>query len=232
MPQNRYFLPTPLKDGDHLFLRDEEHHYLRQVMRQRVGETIDLINGKGALASGKIVSIEKNETEVALLSVTQSLPPPFSLRLVLGFLKPSHFEYACEKATELGVGSFCFFPAKLSEKREISEQYLKRLQNITLSATKQCGRLFLPSIVVKERLKDCLDDSLTLFGDLESGLPLKSLELSPNVSLVIGPESGFSEQERALLLQHGAKGVLLHQNTLRAETAAAMGIASLFEKLS
>lgn len=232
MPQNRYFSPVSMKDGDHLFLRDEEHHYLRQVMRQRVGETIDLINGKGTLASGKIVSIEKNETEVALISVIEQTPPAFSLRLVLGFLKPSHFEYACEKATELGVTSFCFFPAKLSEKREISEQYLKRLQNITLSATKQCGRLFLPSIVVKERLQECLDDSLMLFGDLEASIPIKSLELSSSISLVIGPESGFSDQERMLLLQKGAKGVLLHQNTLRAETAAAMGIASLFEKLS
>jgi len=232
MPQNRYYCPGPILAGETLLLTEEEHHYLRLVMRQQVGEQIEIINGQGSLALGKILSIEKREAEIEIVSVTTKEPPPFTLRLVLGFLKPSHFEYACEKATEVGVTSFSFFPAHRSEKRAISDQYLKRLQSIVLSATKQCGRLFLPPIAVVDSLEKTFDDSLILFGDLEGQQSLTSATVSPKVSLVIGPESGFSEKERALLLSKGAKGLLLHQNILRAETAATIGIARLFEILT
>lgn len=231
MPQNRYYSPQPFATCSEVLLKNDELHYLRSVMRTRVGEEIELINGKGGLAHGVVKTLTDKEAKVALTDVTVEAPFAFSLTLALAFLKPAHFEYAVEKATEVGVSRFLLFPGQLSEKRAISEQYLKRLETITLSATKQCGRLFLPEIVVKEKLVDCLQGEGLIFGDLESSEPLSTLTPTQSTTLVIGPESGFTEAERKLLIEKGAKGRLLHPNTLRAETAAIVGTARLFELL-
>lgn len=197
-------------------------------MRTRVGEEVELIDGKGALAVGEVAKISDKEAIIEIGSIRKVDPLPFSISLVLGFMKPAHFEYAIEKATEVGVDKFLLFPGKLSEKKAISDQYFKRLETIVLSATKQCGRLFLPILVVKEKLIDCLPSDGVIFGDLESSTPLKSLSLLENTTLVIGPESGLSVDERKLLLEKRAKGALFHPNTLRAETAAVVGSALIF----
>lgn len=231
MPQNRYYSPQNLQIGSDVILKDDELHYLRSVMRTRVGEEIELINGKGALAHGILKSLSDKEARVEVTHASEVQAPPYSLTLALAFLKPAHFEYAIEKATEVGVTGFLLFPGQLSEKKAISEQYLKRLQTICLSSTKQCGRLFLPQIFVKEKLVDCLTGQGLIFGDLESKQELSTLALTKSTTLIVGPESGFSQAERKLLLERGAKGILLHPNTLRAETAAVIGSALLFDKL-
>jgi 16S rRNA (uracil1498-N3)-methyltransferase len=122
----------------------------------------------------------------------------------------------------VGVSSFKLYPASRSEKKALSEQNLKRLQTIILSSVKQCGRLYLPKIELKESLKACLEGQV-LFGDLESSNP--QIPIEKNITLVIGPEGGFTPQERSLLVDYGAKGILLSRNTLRAETAAVVGAA-------
>lgn len=232
MPQNRYYFPEQFIEDETVILTDDEFHYLSHVMRLKTSQEVELINGKGELAIGHITTLSKKEATVCVSKVTKQNPLPFSLRLLLAYLKPAHLEYALEKATELGVTSFCLFNASRSEKKAVSDQYLKRLQTIVLSASKQCGRLYLPDIVIKDRLKDCLDESLTIFGDLEGSLSLSKQPLQANVTLAIGPEAGFTPQERFELIEHGAKDILLHANTLRAETAAVIGIGLLFDKLS
>jgi 16S rRNA (uracil1498-N3)-methyltransferase len=200
-------------------------------MRQRVNEEIECINGQGELATATIQQLGDKQATIQLTSVTRNSPHPFSITLALAYLKPSHFEYALEKATELGVDRFLLFNADRSEKKAISDNYLQRLNTIVLSATKQCGRLFLPRIEVKGTLKACLEGNI-FFGDLESTKRLSEQTLPNHITFVVGPEAGFSEKERTLLLQHKATGCLLHPNTLRAETAAVLGPALLFELLS
>lgn len=224
MPQNRYYYSGNLQPGHTIILKEDEFHYLNNVMRTKVGETVEVINGQGSLAIAEVSKIFGKEACLALGDVTTQEKPELTLNLALAFLKPAHLEYAIEKGCEVGVSNFILFAASRSEKKAVSEQYLKRLQTIILSATKQCGRLFLPGLTVHNSLQDCLE-GLVLFGDLEATVHITKQPLESIVTLVIGPESGFTPQERKLLLDQGAKGVLLHKNTLRAETAAVVGAA-------
>ncbi|MBS0637058.1 MAG: 16S rRNA (uracil(1498)-N(3))-methyltransferase [Verrucomicrobia bacterium] len=221
MPQNRYYAPSL---HNTVVLKDDELHYMRSVMRLRVGETCEVIDGNGSLATCELVKFADKEALLKVVEVVKEEKEPHTITLAIAILKPSHLEYAIEKCCEVGATNFLLFPARRSEKKGLSEQYLKRLHTIILSATKQCGRLYLPKLEVKEKLHQCLE-GLVLFGDLEATTPLTKQH--QNVTLVIGPEAGFSPEERALLLEKGAKGVRFHRNTLRAETAAVVGIASL-----
>ncbi len=224
MPQNRYYYPAELYKGHDIILKDDEFHYLRNVMRARVDETVEVVNGKGALAQCRVTKMLDKLAHLEITDVQTQDRPSLTLNLALAFLKPAHLEYAIEKGCEVGVSNFMLFAGSRSEKKSISDQYLKRLQTIILSATKQCGRFFLPELLIKDKLSQCLE-GLVLFGDLESSTHITKQPLAPVVTLVIGPEAGITEQERKLLIDGGAKGVLLHANTLRAETAAVVGAA-------
>lgn len=226
MPQNRYYFPGALTPGSQLTLKDDEFHYLKNVMRSGVGQMVEVINGNGFLASCEISKMTRDEAHLIATTAHFEEPPSRSVHLAVAILKPSHLEYAIEKACELGAASFMVYPASRSEKKALSEQYLKRLYTIILSSTKQCGRLYLPQLICKNKLDDALEGEV-VFGDLESAQSLAQHTLGQNLTLVVGPESGFTPQEREKLLQKGAKGILLHKNTLRAETACAVGIALL-----
>ncbi len=241
MPHNRYFVPQSFSENV-IQIEGSELHHLRTVCRNKPGDSIEMIDGKGSLGLGRVRSLSKESATVELLSLESKPRPDFVLTLFLALLKPSHLEYAIEKATEVGAMRFELFVADLSEKKAVSAQYQERLHTIILNATKQCGRLFLPELHIHESLfheslfhkslpADFADCQL-FFGDLDpEAQSLESLSLTRNVGLVVGPESGFSKYERAKLLEMNASPLSLHPYTLRAETAAVAGTLLLFNKL-
>ena len=134
--------------------------------------------------------------------------------LAIPILKPANLELAIEKSTELGASAFYIYAADHSEKKSLSENHLRRLRLITISALKQCGRLDLPPLSIYPTLQDLPLIPGTCYGDLEASAPP-----SPSTPLFIsGPERGFSDVEIAYLREK-AEGISLGPNTLRAETA-------------
>lgn len=214
MPAERFFIDASLEG--HLILEGPEHHHLAHVMRVRVGETVELVNGKGALASAKLIAVTKKGSELEVLSAkVEPLPAP-ALVLAIAFLRPAKLELIVEKCTELGAGAFYFYPAAHSEKTDLSEHQQERLRYVAVSAMKQCGRLDLPEIKIVGKLEKIFDfEGPHFFGDPGAK---ESWKPSSRAIFITGPEKGFSEKEMTLLNQK-AKGVLLHKNVLRAETA-------------
>ena len=229
MPHNRYFISQDLHSKMHVELRETEHHHLCRVMRQQEGEEVELINGKGALAIGTISKLSPKSAVIELTDVKVESPKNNSCILALAYLKPSHLEFALEKATEIGVDTFWLFPGQRSEKKTLSENQLLRLETITISAMKQCGRLYLPKIEIKKTVSSCdIGKSFALFGDVEQDAQAfetirQSLKGQKEIILFIGPESGFSDHELTHLRSKHAMGVHFLSNTLRAETAAIVG---------
>lgn len=223
MPHNRFYIDTPLNPNTTFSIEDDQCHYFRKVLRGAPGDTIEVINGKGALAHATVSSIGKNHFDACVTTCENAPSPPFVLTLAIGFLKPSHLEYALEKACELGSSRFLLFEATLSEKKAVSPTYFQRLSSIVEAATKQCGRLYLPEIIVKNKMLECLDaKSAGFFGDFgPEAAPVHMLDLSnkKDVTVFIGPESGFTDEERRALISHQCRPISLHPNTLRAETA-------------
>lgn len=219
MPADRFFAPVSLKNN--LTLEGQEFHHLAKVMRVRLGETIELVNGQGEFAEAEVISLNKTNCELKILSHKKVPPPDQALILALALTRPASLEWTLEKATELGVTEIWLFPGERSEKKELSTSQRHRLETIVINALKQCGRLYLPKIILKPSLDHWQPPSGSLFfGDFSTTTPLKG-PFDKTVTLFIGPEKGFSPAETLCLREKfKAHPISLHENTLRAETAA------------
>lgn len=215
MPAERFYIDAELKGT--LTLTGTEQHHLAHVMRVRIDEEVELVNGRGALAHAKLIALTKRDATLAVLSVTHTPVAPPSLILAIPLMRPSKLELILEKCTELGADAFWLYPADQSEKETLSENQLERLTHITISAMKQCGRLDLPPIQRFSHLRDLFGAPYTYFyGDTRPTAP--PLTPQKKAVFITGPERGFSPKELGLLSEHAA-GVSLHRNILRAETA-------------
>ncbi len=231
MPANRYFLPTPFTERETHHVTGEELHHLARVMRKKGGDTIELVNGQGALATALITELSSRKATVSLTRVERTAPLLPPLILIQALLPLPQLKLIVQKTTELGVSDLFFFPACLSEKSMPTLAHRERLHATAIAALKQCGRLDLPTMTFLPDLSHLpsLDFPL-FFGDLRAEAPwLKaSSSLARGGGMMIGPEKGWTERELILFEKnHRAQGVKLHPYTLRAETAAIAAIAAL-----
>lgn len=121
-------------------LEDDTHHMIK-VMRVRPGDTVELVDGKGTLSTAKLL----NNGELEIISTTfEERRPPCILAQALP--KQNKLELIIEKATELGASEFWLFPGEQSERTALSDNHRRRLDQLLISAMKQCGTLYLPTI--------------------------------------------------------------------------------------
>lgn len=229
MPAERFYINDPsLTVNKLVFLEKEEFHHLVHVMRLRAGETVELMNGMGSLAEALIQSIEKQRATLQIQSLHTESPPHYQLILAQALPRLPKLEYILEKSVELGVSDLWLFPGILSEKKELSSSQMERTHHIIVSAMKQCGRLFLPRFRLCSEILSWTADgipSAAFFGDTDPSSPpfleyLLSLS-SSSLFMAIGPEKGFHEKEILYMKKNlHLKGVKLHENILRTETAA------------
>ncbi len=228
MPADRFFIPSPLK-APTVVLEGEELHHLAKVMRVRLGETIEIVNGQGELAEAEVIALDKKTAELKIISRQTAPPPPQILILAQALTRPSSLEWIVEKGTELGADEFWLFPGDRSEKKELSPSQLRRLETILINALKQCGRLYLPKIVLMPSLdKWQAPNGSLFFGEISSEAKLLQGPFAKTVMFFIGPEKGFSPEETKLLAKLKAKGISLHENILRAETAAIAALSQFY----
>jgi 16S rRNA (uracil1498-N3)-methyltransferase len=220
MPADRFFIDAELKRNETVLLAGPEHHHLAHVMRLKEGDELELVNGRGDLALGKISEVRKKETLIQLLKSGHE-PDTKTARVFLGvpLMRASKLEWIVEKGTELGVDAFLFYRAAHSELEELHTRHLERLHALIVSALKQSGRLYLPSVEVFPALESLLNrEAQVLFGDLSVKKMIEKNPTASKILFVSGPERGFSKEEETLLSEKG-EGVSLSRYVLRAETA-------------
>jgi 16S rRNA (uracil1498-N3)-methyltransferase len=209
---HRYFFNGPLKQGDKVSLDPPEEKHLKSVMRTKDGDRIEVINGKGELAFclfGKQILIEKVDTKEPNKKVRS---------LTLGLTEPNILELVIEKATEIGIDEFFIFPSFKSKLKSLSPNKKERIEKILISSIKQSKRLFLPKVYYFNKKEELPSTNNYFLADFDGGVFSPSKESS---NFIVGPESGFTEEEIAFFKNKlHAKGVLLSENVLRAETAA------------
>ncbi len=230
MPHHRFFTLDPLENASHIFLKEKELQHLSQVMRGKIGDMIEIIDGKGWLAKGCIQSLQKQESRIEVLEKTYMPPAKTPLILACAIPLMNHLDFVLEKGTELGVNGFWLYPTTKSQ--SLSKERLPRLTSLLISAIKQSGQLHLPSIEIFSSLnKVPSNEGSYYFGSLENsaGYPSK-IPHHPTI-LFIGPEGGYTQKEVSFLKENfKATGVKLGSLILRAETAALAG-AALFAML-
>ncbi len=230
MPHDRYYIDLPLEKGKTYAITEGEWHHLAHVSRAKVGAPLELVNGRGQLGQARVEALGKRSANVHVEQVYTGAVPKASVILALGMPRKSNLDWVIEKGTELGAAEFWLFPGMRSEIVELKSTMLTRLNHLAIAAMKQSGRLDLPAIHLKPPLLQWkpLEGTL-LFGDLTSEAPylwtLEPIDTLPAV-LFIGPEKGFDPREETFLRETlKAKGVRLHPNILRAETAPLVALS-------
>lgn len=221
MPADRFYFEGTLQGQ--ITLEGPEAHHLR-VMRIEPGEKVQIINGKGSLGSAILLTLGKNTAILECMDVHTTPDQPPKYILGIPYMRMNHLEWVIEKGTELGADAFHLYPAEFSEQRAFSDNQMERLHNIIISALKQSGRLFLPSLEILTHLDELFaTDAAILYGDPEATAPLK--RAGPAI-FITGPRQGFSEKEMEILKKKG-QAVRLNPNILRAETAPIAAISIL-----
>lgn len=238
MPDNRFFVDTSLATGQTVILDGDEAHHLAKVMRVRPGETVELINGRGALALAILRQVDRDHCLLEISEVKLEDPDRFALIIAQAIPRMNRLDTILEKGTELGMSALWLFPGERSERPQISDQQKKRTHTILISASKQCGRLYLPDLQIKPPLAEWSKlDWPAFFGTLKPGVPTFSEAWQRHMPkrgalFFVGPEAGFSSREEANLERLGAIGVSLHPNILRTDTAPLVALTLMhhFEK--
>ena len=156
MPDFRSFFVDPDKIRNNQFiLNKKESHHLSNVLRIKAGELIWLTDGVGTTYNGIIENILPEKVTGTIKEVFPKYgEPTCDIFLAIGIIKRARMELAIEKATECGVRTITTVPMERSIKRSIN---YKRVNNIIISATKQCARSKFPSFMDAKSLQSWLD---------------------------------------------------------------------------
>lgn len=232
MPENRYFTNQELKQNLSISLQGQEASHMSVIMRKKKNDTVEIINGKGFLSEAKILEISEKKATLKIEKIYFEKEKKQKIILVQSVIKPNKLELILEKCTELGVSEFWMFFSKHSQKMDFSENRIERFEKILISAIKQCGRLYLPKMKflnTKEELKNA-EGQLFLGSVAKESKKLidSDIKNENNLFFIIGPESGFTEDE-ILFFEQSIKAmpIKLNENILRSETAAISSIAIL-----
>jgi 16S rRNA (uracil1498-N3)-methyltransferase len=236
MPSERYYVECELLKDNEIELEGLEFHHLTNVMRSKVGESVEIINGNGFLATGSILRIEKKKAVLGITTLFKAPKPSHEVILAQAIPRLNRLDFIIEKGTELGMTELWLYPGERSERKELSESQMSRVKSITVAAIKQCGRLYLPEIILKPSLSKWPAPPQTIYyGDVSPAAPLLSdvsaQNSEPHIIFCTGPESGFSENEEKILTSLGAIGVKLHSNILRTDTASLTALTLLTHHL-
>lgn len=213
-----------LEDDSRLIIEREESRHMVRVLRKKVGDTIYVTNGKGVLFTTKIDVINKNNTELKIINSKKESKSKFHINIAVAPTKNNdRIEWFIEKSTEIGINTISTVLCAKSERKKIK---IDRLEKITISAMKQSLQLHKPIIQelvsFEEFIENCESENKFIAHCKESKkLFLNNCKLkAKTISVLIGPEGGFSDNEIGLAEKHGFISVSLGNNRLRTETAA------------
>jgi 16S rRNA (uracil1498-N3)-methyltransferase len=202
-------------------LDDSEQHHLR-VRRARDGEHVALRDGAGLVGIGRIAVVGK-AWEVEIESAERHAPPA-ALLLAVGAGDRERFAWVVEKSVELGVTRIV--PLVTARSADVASRLrtsqLEKLRRQALETVKQCGAAWTAQVEAPETLERFAarqEPGLHWLADAAGAPPPASLDGSA-VTVVVGPEGGLEDEERAMLLGAGYRPLALAAHTLRFETAA------------
>ena len=226
----RLFVRAPLAVGAAVPLDRSQAHYLGTVLRLRPGERVLVFNGHDGEWSATLQA-QKRALALLVEENTRPQPAPADLHYLFAPLKAARLDYMVQKAVEMGVS---LLQPVLTQHGQVARVSPERMLANAVEAAEQCGLLSLPEIKPLVPLADIFDgwnpERRLIFCDEDAGVqtPVAALaELSSApLALLIGPEGGFSTEERATLLKRpNVVRISLGPRILRADTAAVAALA-------
>jgi 16S rRNA (uracil1498-N3)-methyltransferase len=228
----RRFFVEEIRNG-HAEIGGDDARHLTRVLRVEAGQRYEISDNRVVY----LAEIETARKERVIFRTLERLPivePPVSMTLCAAIVKFDHFEWMIEKATELGVSRIVPMISVRTERGldKAAPKRLERWRRIGLEASQQSRRAHLPEIAEPARWREALAIRAAYCYALDenTAAPLPAAfpadrRASDSVALLIGPEGGWTEEERSEFGAAGWAAVSLGPSILRAETAALAALA-------
>jgi 16S rRNA (uracil1498-N3)-methyltransferase len=233
----RFYCPQPLRPGSVVDLPDTVAHHLH-VVRQQAGDELVLFNGDGGQARARLVEIGKRRASAEVLALDAvDVELPFRVTLAQGLPEGSKMDWIVEKAVELGAAGIVPLAAQRSVVRLSGERADKRLahwQGVVVSASEQCGRNRLADVAPVQDFhrwlgQDADGGTRILLSPHADASLAQWARATParDVTVLVGPEGGFTDQEEDAARAAGALALSMGPRVLRTETAGLAALAIL-----
>jgi 16S rRNA (uracil1498-N3)-methyltransferase len=225
----RLYLDTPLAAGSRIALEREHTNYLLTVLRMKAGEAVVVFNGRDGAWLTRIADDHRKGAVLEAMVQSEHQTPQSDLWFGFAPLKTGRLDYLVQKATEMGAG---VIQPVITQYTQVSRLKTDKLAANVIEAAEQCEVLSVPTLAAETDLAELVanwrhahglrrlifcDESAPSHSPAQT---LSDLEGLP-VGILVGPEGGFSDAERDLLLaQDFVVAISLGPRILRADTAA------------
>lgn len=227
----RLYVPAPLAAGSTVAPSPQQAHYLLNVLRMTAGAPLLLFNGRDGEWRAALEIAGKKQVRLGVTEQTRPQPAPSDLVYAFAPLKAGRLDYLVQKAVEMGAG---VLQPVITRHTQMTRIGVDRIAANAVEAAEQCGILAIPETreaVKLDRLLAGWESGRRLvFCDEDSSTnnPLAALQAieERRLGLLVGPEGGFSDEERAMLRSLPfVTAIPLGPRILRADTAAVAALA-------
>ena len=229
----RLFIDAPLRAGARIALDRGQANYLLNVLRLRDREAVLVFNGRDGEWRAEVSVEGRKSADLVCAERTREQSPAPDLVYAFAPLKHARLDYMVQKAVEMGAG---VLQPVLTRRTQSTRVNLERMRSNAVEAAEQCGILSIPEVREEENLERFIKglerDRLVVFCDEDAPVsnPVDALaklgNKQPRLVVIVGPEGGFTDQERALVAAHErCVCVSLGPRILRADTAAVAALA-------
>ena len=232
--KTRLFIEKQISQNLLIYIKEKQHHFLKNVLRVKLNDVINVFDGVTGEWRSQVISISKDKTALKIEKKIREFETQPDIWLIFAPIKLFRLNIIIQKAVELGVSKFV--PCK-TEFSNFDKLNYTNLELNAIEAAQQCERIDIPKIEkiinLDAIIKELPNDRAIVFCDeSDTNLPsiYEKVRLNLNNyskwSVIIGPEGGFSNEERELIKkQKNVLRVTLGSRILRSDTAA---ISSLF----
>lgn len=232
----RLYIAAPLAEESSITAPPEAAHYLNNVLRLKAGDEILVFNGQDGEWRASIEPEGKKRLKLKISTQERPQPEPASLIYCFAPLKQGRLDYMIQKATEMGAG---IIQPVITQHTQMHKLNIDRVLANAIEAAEQCGVLSIPQCRETTKFDKFINDwdktiPLIFCDESNEGnnpLPLLQKikhEAHKKIGLIIGPEGGFSEQERTVLHKLPfVTSIPLGPRILRADTAAVAAITAV-----
>jgi 16S rRNA (uracil1498-N3)-methyltransferase len=231
---HRFFVSPQAFAGHPVVLTGDQAHQIRRVLRLRLGERVELLDGQGYAYEAILIALGETDAKLQVVKRWAAEGEPQThITLFQAVLKGDNFTWALQKGTEVGVSRFVptICERNVVDDLDAAEGKRERWARIIQEAAEQCGRGRLPELAPAELLPQALayapaKGTLRLIAwegehsarprDVLAG---RNLTARSRIEVFVGPEGGFTDEEVASARRYGIQPVTLGPRILRAETA-------------
>ncbi|MBM7045014.1 MULTISPECIES: 16S rRNA (uracil(1498)-N(3))-methyltransferase [Rhizobium] len=227
----RLFVTSDIKAGSAIEADQDQFNYLANVLRMEDGAELLLFNGRDGEWKASVSFPSRKRIQLTPVEETRPQPTPSDLHYLFAPLKVGRLDYLVQKAVEMGAG---LLQPVMTQHVQGKITNLDKVRANVIEAAEQCGILGIPDVAEPVKLADLLahwprERRIIYCDEGDAGqnpLPLLTTIKEKHLALLVGPEGGFSDEERALLRSLDfVTAIPLGPRILRADTAAVAAMA-------